>query len=146
MVAVCNVRRQLRERHQLTRLQCARKDGLQMACEDGAGVLEVLFGVGFGGGDALKRLVEDADDPPLLGDRRQRDWKRREIPDRYAVYRGAANCFAVQELAEGRRDVLIQEELRVDMVLVEANQSHSSPQTAFETFWDDRCLPEPGFV
>ena len=38
-----------------------------MAFEEGAGVLEVLFGVGFGGGDTLKRFVEDADDPLLFG-------------------------------------------------------------------------------
>ena len=44
-----------------------------MAFEEGAGVLEVLFGVGFGGGDALKRFVEDADDPLLFGERR--DWE-----------------------------------------------------------------------
>src|SRR5262249_36981128 len=30
-------------------------------------VLEVLFGVGFGGGDCGERLVQDAHDPPLLG-------------------------------------------------------------------------------
>ena len=45
------------------------EDGLEVAFEEGAGVLEVLFGVGFGGGDARKRFVEDADDPPLLGKR-----------------------------------------------------------------------------
>ena len=43
------------------------KDGLEVALEEGAGVLEVLFGVGFGGGDALKRFIEDADDPLLFG-------------------------------------------------------------------------------
>ena len=48
------------------------EDGLQVAFEESAGVLEVLFGVGFGGGDALKRFVEDADDPPLFGERRKR--------------------------------------------------------------------------
>jgi hypothetical protein len=37
-----------------------------MALENGAGVLEVLFSVGFGGGDALKRFVEDANDPLLF--------------------------------------------------------------------------------
>ena len=47
------------------------KDGLEVAFEEGAGVLEVLFGVGFGGGDALKRFVKDADDPLLLGERRE---------------------------------------------------------------------------
>ena len=46
-----------------------REDGLEVAFEEGAGVLEVLFGVGFGGGDALKRFVENADDPPLFGER-----------------------------------------------------------------------------
>jgi len=44
------------------------EDGLKVAFEEGAGVLEVLFGVGFGGGDALRRFVEDADDPPLPGE------------------------------------------------------------------------------
>ena len=37
------------------------------------GVLEVLFGVGFGGGDAVKRFVEDADDSPLFGEGRNRN-------------------------------------------------------------------------
>ena len=32
------------------------------------GGLEVLFGVGFGGGDTLERLVQDADNPPLFGE------------------------------------------------------------------------------
>src|SRR5579872_363842 len=44
------------------------EDGLEVAFEEGAGVLEVLFGVGFGGGDAFKRFVEDANDPLLLRD------------------------------------------------------------------------------
>jgi hypothetical protein len=42
---------------------------LQVAFKQGAGVLEVLFGVGFGGGDAVKRFVENADDASLLGGR-----------------------------------------------------------------------------
>ena len=45
------------------------EDGLKVAFKEGTGVLEVLFGVGFGGGDALKRFVEDADDPLLFGER-----------------------------------------------------------------------------
>ena len=49
------------------------EDGIQVALEDGAGVLEVLFGVGFGGGDALKRLIQDADNPPLFGERGDRN-------------------------------------------------------------------------
>ena len=42
---------------------------MEVAFEQSAGVLEVLFGVGFGGGDAVKRFVEDADNPPLFGER-----------------------------------------------------------------------------
>ena len=45
------------------------EDGLEVAFEEGAGVLEVLFGVGFGGGEALKRFVQQADDPLLFGQR-----------------------------------------------------------------------------
>ena len=44
------------------------EDGLEVAFEEGAGVLEVLFGVGFGGGETRKRFVQDADDPLLLGE------------------------------------------------------------------------------
>ncbi len=44
------------------------EDGLEVAFEEGAGVLEVLFGVGFGGGEALKRFVQQADDPLLFGE------------------------------------------------------------------------------
>jgi hypothetical protein len=33
------------------------KNRLQMAFKEGTGVLEVLFGVGFGGGDAVKCFV-----------------------------------------------------------------------------------------
>ena len=40
-----------------------------MTIEQRAGVLEVLFGVGFGGGEARKRFVEQADDPLLFGER-----------------------------------------------------------------------------
>jgi hypothetical protein len=47
------------------------EDGLEVAFEEGAGVLEVPFGVALGGGDALKRFVEDADDSPLFGQRRK---------------------------------------------------------------------------
>ena len=45
------------------------EDGLEVAFEEGAGVLEVLFGVGFGGGEALKRFVQQSDDPLLFGQR-----------------------------------------------------------------------------
>ena len=48
---------------------------MEVAVEEGAGVDEVLFGVGFGGGKALKRCVEDADDPLLLGEGGERNGK-----------------------------------------------------------------------
>ena len=49
-----------------------------MVFEEGAGVLEVLFGVGFGGGDTLKRFVEEGDDAPLFGERGEWDYKLRK--------------------------------------------------------------------
>ncbi len=45
------------------------EDGVEVAFKQSTGVLEVLFGVGFGGGDAGKRFVQDAHDPPLFGKR-----------------------------------------------------------------------------
>lgn len=50
-----------------------------MAFEEGAGVAEVLFGVGRGAGDAFKRLVEDADDAMLFGERRDGNLLRADI-------------------------------------------------------------------
>ncbi len=47
------------------------ENGLQVAFKEITGILEVLFGVGFGGGDAGKGLVEDADDALLFGERRE---------------------------------------------------------------------------
>ena len=44
-----------------------------MAFEHGAGVLEVPFGVGLGGGDAVKGLIEEGDDAVLFGERGK--WK-----------------------------------------------------------------------
>src|ERR1035437_1715697 len=45
-----------------------RENGLQVAFKQGAGVLEVLFGVGFGGGDAVEGFVEEGDDAVLFGE------------------------------------------------------------------------------
>ncbi len=42
--------------------------GLKMALEERAGVLEVPFGVGFSGGKASKRFVEQGDNSPLFGE------------------------------------------------------------------------------
>ncbi len=44
------------------------EDGLKMTLKERAGVLEVLFGVGFGSGEARKRFVEQGDDSLLLGE------------------------------------------------------------------------------
>ena len=44
-----------------------------MTFKQSPSVLEVLFGVGFGGGEAVKRFVEDANDPLLFGE--WWDWK-----------------------------------------------------------------------
>jgi hypothetical protein len=49
--------------------------GIQVAFKQGAGVLEVLFGVGFG--DAVKRFVQDADDSLLFGEGGRGNWNSR---------------------------------------------------------------------
>ena len=49
--------------------------GLKLTFKQSASVLEILFGVGFGGSDALKRFVEDTDDPQLFGERWDGHWK-----------------------------------------------------------------------
>jgi hypothetical protein len=43
------------------------ENGLEVTLEELVGVEEILFGVGFGGGDSCKRFVQQADDPPLFG-------------------------------------------------------------------------------
>src|ERR1017187_9649548 len=86
-----------------------RKDGLQVAFKHSPGVLEVLFGVGFGGGDAVKRFVEDADDALLFGERRYRDRKRGKLSDRNSIDGRAPNGPAVEKLTKRRRDVLVKE-------------------------------------
>jgi len=48
---------------------------LEVTLKDSAGVLKVLFGVGFGSRDGLKRFVEDADDPVLFGNWRASYYK-----------------------------------------------------------------------
>ena len=52
------------------------EDGLELAFEKGAGVLEVLFSVGFGGGETRKRFVEQANDPLLFGERGDAQFNR----------------------------------------------------------------------
>src|SRR5437588_11319578 len=70
---LCNVevtlKRQLATNRRLRpSLAALGEDGMQVAFEQSTGVLEALFGVGFCGGDAVERFVEDADDPPLFGE------------------------------------------------------------------------------
>ena len=45
---------------------------MEVAFEQGAGVLEVRFGVGFGRREPGKRFVKNPSDPTLFGERR--DW------------------------------------------------------------------------
>jgi len=47
---------------------------LQVTFKQSAGVLEVLFGVGFGGGDAVEGFVEDGDNAALLFKRWIGNW------------------------------------------------------------------------
>ena len=56
------------------------ENGLQVTFKQVAGVVEVLFGVGTGGGDAVKGLVEEGDDAVLFGEWRQRDWNFAQTP------------------------------------------------------------------
>lgn len=65
------------------------EDGLEVAFEEGAGVLEVLFGVGFGGGEALKRFVQQADDPLLFGQRGGRNGNQSQVASANPVARRA---------------------------------------------------------
>jgi hypothetical protein len=48
---------------------------LKVTLKDRASVLEVLFGVGFGGGEARKHFVEQGDDSLLFGEWGNRDLK-----------------------------------------------------------------------
>ncbi len=66
-----------------------------MAFEKGAGVLEVLFGVGFGSGEARKRFVEDGDDALLFGQRGERNLQRENL-----FARDARNCSACGQRLE----------------------------------------------
>ena len=67
MCAVCDFVADITQLRLYPPLAALGKDGLEVTFEEGAGVLEILFGVGLCGGDAVKRFVEDADDPLLFG-------------------------------------------------------------------------------
>ena len=49
---------------------------VEKAFKYGAGVLEIFFSVGLGGGDARKRFVQQPDNPLLFGER----WKGNQTP------------------------------------------------------------------
>ena len=55
------------------------EDGLEVAFKQRTGVLEVLFGVGLGAGEAGKRLVQHADDPLLFRERRDGNRSHPEV-------------------------------------------------------------------
>jgi hypothetical protein len=55
------------------------EDQLEIAFKKSAGVLEVLFGVGFGDGEARKRFVEQGYDSLLLGEWGHRYWSLAKV-------------------------------------------------------------------
>ncbi len=63
------------ERSLLPPLPTLGEDGLEVAFEEGAGVLEVLFGVGNSYRKPRKRFVQDADNALLFGEWGKRDFK-----------------------------------------------------------------------
>ena len=54
---------------------------MKVTVEEGAGVFEVLFGVGLGGGQSRKRFVEHPHDPLLLRQRGHGQLEVRKHPD-----------------------------------------------------------------
>jgi len=60
MSAICNFFAHIAQLLRYPSLTALSEDGLQVAFEQDAGVLQVLFGIGLGGGDAVKRFVENA--------------------------------------------------------------------------------------
>ena len=83
------------------------EDGLQVAFKQGAGVLEVLFGVGPGGSDAVKRFVEDGDDALLLGKGRHRELKLAQRFTSKVLNAGAVEVF-LQRPGEVQRVEVVQ--------------------------------------
>lgn len=67
------------------------KNGLQVAFKDGAGALEVFFGVGFGGGDFVKGFIEDANDALLFGEVSKRNRKLLKVSQPQGFY-GGTDC------------------------------------------------------
>jgi hypothetical protein len=87
------------------------EDGLEVAFEEGAGVLEVLFGVGFGSGNDLERFVEQADDTLLFVERRDENRKflktcRREVWLRCSISKLPNHLGAQVALKVGEHKVI----------------------------------------
>ena len=60
-----------------------------MAFEEGAGVQEIQFGVGFGGGEGLEGFVEQGDDALLL-----RKWWDGDLSLIHRAHRDVHHCCA----------------------------------------------------
>jgi hypothetical protein len=71
-----------------------------MAFEEGAGVAEILFGVGCGASETVKRFVEDADDAALFG-------KRLRILDYEFLKLGLCDCLSWKSASSGETRSLV---------------------------------------
>lgn len=93
-----------------------RENRLQVAFKQGASVLEVLFGVGSGGGDAVEGFVEDGDDALLLGKRRECN----SLPSNIAVGNCGITCPLLKHFnlpAEFLAEKSIEQEAMIDFRL-----------------------------
>ena len=68
---------------------------MQVAFKQGTSVLEILFGVGFDGGDASKRFLQDADEALLF--RKRRD-SNADMLNVRLVDRGKNSAFFARDL------------------------------------------------
>ena len=66
VIAIRDVCSQLTQGDYFAVYLCVGHNRVEMALKKLAGVLEVLFGVGFGGGDVGKCFVEEGDDAVLF--------------------------------------------------------------------------------
>jgi hypothetical protein len=76
-----------------------------MALEQGAGVLEVLLGVGLGSGDAVEGCVEDGDDAVLFGERWISDGKALNVTFRDKWLSGPRVAVALRKSASNKGTV-----------------------------------------
>src|SRR5205823_330955 len=69
------------------------EDRLEVAFEESARVVQIFFGVGFGGGEAGKRFVEDAYDALLFTKRRNWNGERAKFGGIEATLCAARRTF-----------------------------------------------------